>query len=161
MTTKKKFYLLSRKLKEEAHYNAEGKREGITKTYYRNGRVKKELLYKNGKKEGPARRFYKDGSRFEFECRDGREKTGRWRNYNPKGLLIMEKIYSRTNNLLCEIYYDYGEYDRIITIQWAQFLDDTIEKYRQRTSEYDENGAPGFPVSERNNYPPVETPSRF
>jgi len=161
MTTKKKFYLLSRKLKEEAQFNAEGNRDGITKTYYRNGSVKKELMYKNGIKEGPARRFYKDGTRLEFESRDGREKTGRWRTYNPHGLLIMEKIYSRTNDLFCELYYEYTEYDRTVTIQLTQFMDDTIDKYRQRADEYDKNGDPGFPVSERDDYPPVENLSRF
>ena len=88
MTTTKKYYFLSKKLKEEAHYNAEGKREGLTRIFYRNGTVKKELLYKNGRKEGHARRFFKDGTRFEYKCKDGREKTGIWKNYNENDLLV-------------------------------------------------------------------------
>ena len=161
MTTTKKYYFLSKKLKEEAQYNAEGKREGITRRYYRNGTLKKELLYKNGKKEGPARRLFKDGTRFEYECKNGLEKTGSWRNYNQNNLLVMEKVYSRTNDLLCELYYEYGEYGRIVTVKWTEFLDDEIEKYKQKANEYDKRGNPGFPVSERNKYSPVESPSYF
>ena len=161
MATVKKYYLFSRKLKEEAEYNAEGKREGITRTYYRNGTLKKEMIFKNGKKEGPAKRLFKDGTRFEYECRDGREKTGRWRNYDEKGLLVMEKVYTTTNDLLCELYYEYGEYGRIVTLQWTKFLDDEIEKYKQKANEYDEVGNPGFPFSEREKYPLVDASSFF
>ncbi len=160
MSITKRFYLFSRKLKEEAHYNDAGKREGITRTYYRNGQLKKEVMYKNGRKEGPARRLFKDGSRFEFECKNGRKRTGRWRNYDWDDILVMERVYTRTNDLLCELYYEYEEYGRIVTVQWTRFLDDEIEKYRQRANEYDERGDPGFPVSERNKYSPVETPAK-
>ncbi len=152
MTTAKKYYLFSRKLKEEVQYNTEGKREGITRNYYRNGALKKEITYKNGKKEGPVKRFFKDGTRCEYECRDGQEKTGRWRYYNRNGLLVMEKIFTTTNDLLCELYYEYGEYGRIVTVQWTKFIDDEIEQYKQKATEYDKLGNPGFPVSERSNY---------
>jgi antitoxin component YwqK of YwqJK toxin-antitoxin module len=208
MSITKKFYLFPRQLKEEAHCNAEGKREGLTRVYYRNGTLKKEAVYKNGKKdgtekkyskqgivhleisyqgglrdgiyrfysqgtlsreftykkdrkEGPARRLFKDGTRFEFECKDGREKVGRWRNYDQNGLLVMEKVYSRPNDLFCELYYEYGEYGRIVTLQWTRFLDDEIEKYKQYAREYDEWGNPGFPVSERKKYPPIESSALF
>ena len=208
MTITKKFYLFSRKLKEESNYNAEGTREGISRMYYRNGKLKRESLYKNGKKEGieeeysrnsvlrreisykdglrdgmyraysrgnlhreytykkgskegPARRLFKDVNSLEFECKDGREKTGRWKNYNRNGLLIGEKVYSSANDLLCELFYEYGEYGRIVTIQWTRFLDDEIEKYKQRISEYDERGIPEFSVEEREKYPPAESPLLF
>jgi antitoxin component YwqK of YwqJK toxin-antitoxin module len=161
MTTTKKNYFLSKKLREEAHYNAKGRREGVTRIFYRNGKLKKELLYKNGKKEGPARRFFKDGTRFEYECNDGREKTGIWKNYNENDLLVMERAYTTTNDLLYEVYYEYGEYGRIATIQWTKFLDDEVEKYKQKASEYDKRGNPGFPVSERNKYSPVDSLSYF
>jgi antitoxin component YwqK of YwqJK toxin-antitoxin module len=156
MAIVKKHYLFSRKLKEEAEYNAAGKREGITRVFYRNGTLKKEMIFKNGKKEGPAKRLFKDGTRFEYECIDDREKRGRWRNYDETGLLVMEKVYTSTNDLLCELYYEYGEYGRIVTLQWTKFLDDEIEKYKQKANEYDELGNPGFPVSEREKYPMVE-----
>ena len=156
MSITKKFYLFTRKLKEDAQCTAEGTREGLTRVYYRNGTLKKEVLYKKGRKEGPARRFYKDGSRFEFECNEGREKVGRWRNYDQRGLLVMEKVYSHPNDLFCELYYEYGEYGRIVTLQWTRFLDDEIEKYKQYAREYDEWGNPGFPVSEREKYAPVD-----
>ena len=159
MAIVKKFYLFSRKLKEEIHYNTSGKREGISKIYYRNGTVKKETMYKNGMKEGPARRFSKDGTRFEYECKGGREKTGRWKNYDQNDLLIMERVYTSANDLLCELYYEYGEYGRIVTVQWTKFLDDEIEKYKQKANEYDAKGNPGFPVLERENYSPVESSS--
>jgi antitoxin component YwqK of YwqJK toxin-antitoxin module len=208
MATTKKFYLFSRKQKEEANYNAEDKRDGITRLYYRNGVLKKEVIYKNGKKEGtekeyskngilhleisykdglrdgmyraysggnlyreytykkgrkegPARWLLKDGKSFEFECKDDREKIGRWKNYNQNGLLVEEKVYSSTSDLLCELFYEYEEYGRIVTIQWTRFLDDEIEKYRQKAGEYDERGNPEFPVSERKKYPPAEAYLRF
>lgn len=161
MSTTKKFYLFFRKLKEEAHYNEQGRREGITRTYYRNGRLKKEITYKNGSKEGPARRLFKDGSRFEYECKNGREKTGRWRKYDRDGFLVMERVYTRSNDLLCELYYDYEEYLRIVTLQWTKFLDDEIEKYKQRASEYDTKGNPGFPFAERSSYPSIGTHQHF
>ncbi len=72
-----------------------------------------------------------------YECKNGREKTGRWRYYNGDGVLIMERVYTASNDLLCELYYDYDEYVRIVTLQWTKFLDDEIEKYKQRTSEFD------------------------
>ena len=106
MNTVKKSYLFSRKRREEAQYDDQGRRDGITRTYYRNGRLKKELTYRNGRKEGPARRLLKDGSRIEYECRNGREKTGRWRYYDSNGFLVMEQVYTRSNDLLCELYYD-------------------------------------------------------
>lgn len=161
MSTVKKFYLFSRKLKEEAHCDQEGRREGVTRIYYRNGQVKKELLYKNGRKEGPARRFFKDGSRFEYACSNGREKTGRWRNYDRDGLLVMERVYTSTDDLLCEVYYDYEEHHRVVTLQWTKFLDDEIEKYKQRANEYDAQGNPGFPFEARDKYPSVGTHPHF
>ncbi len=160
-TTKKKFYFLSGKLKEEAQYDDQGRREGLTRTYYRDGRLRKELTYRSGRKEGPARSLLKDGSRIEYECNNGREKTGRWRYYDHSGLLIMEQVYTRSNDLLCELYYDYDEYVRIVTLQWTKFLDDEIEKYKQRSGEYDEKGNPGFPFEKRSSYPSVGTHPHF
>ena len=86
------------------------------------------MTYKNGKKEGSARRLFKDGTSCEYECKDGREKTGRWRYYNKGGLLVWEKLFSHPSNLLCELYYEYEEYGRVVTIQWTKFLDDEVEK---------------------------------
>lgn len=160
-TLKKNFYLLSRKLKEEAQYDEQGRREGITRIYYRNGQVKKEITYRDGEKEGPARRLIKDGSRIEYECKNGREKTGRWRYYDRDGFLVMEQVYTRSNDLLCELYYDYEEYVRIVTVQWTKFLDDEIEKYKQRANEFDEKGNPGFPFEKRSSYPAVGTHPHF
>jgi len=208
MSITKTFYFFTRKLKEEVQYNLEGAQEGLTRVYYRNGILKNEVLYKNGKKEGiekeyskngslrreishhlgvrdgiyryyakgklsreytykkgrkegAAKRFYADGTRFEFECKDGREKVGRWRNYDQNGLLVLEKVYSRPNDLLCELYYEYGEYGRIVTVQWTRFLDDEIEKYKQYAREYDAQGNPGFSVSERKRYQPVDATTLF
>jgi len=158
---KKKFHLFSRKLKEEAQYNDQGKRDGITRIYCRNGRLRKELTYRHGIKDGPARRLLKDGSHIEYECKNGREKTGRWRYYDHDGLLAMEQVYTRSDDLLCELYYDYEEYVRIVTVQWTQFLDDEIEKYKQRVNEFDKNGNPGFPFEKRSSYPSVGTHPHF
>lgn len=138
----------------------QGVRDGIYR-YYAKGKLSREYTYKMGRKEGAAKRFYADGTRFEFECKDGREKVGRWRNYDQKGLLVLEKVYSRPNDLLCELYYEYGEYGRIVTLQWTRFLDDEIEKYKQYAREYDARGNPGFPVSERKRYQPVDATTLF
>ena len=137
-----------------------GVRDGIYRCYTK-GNLSREYTYKKGRKEGPARRLYKDGTRFEFECKDGREKVGTWRNYDQNGLLVLEKVYSRSNELLCELYYEYGEYGRIVTLQWTRFLDDEIEKYKQYAREYDAWGNPGFPVSERKRYHPVDATTLF
>jgi antitoxin component YwqK of YwqJK toxin-antitoxin module len=160
-TLKKKFHLFSRNLKEEAEYDRQGRRDGITRIYYRNGQLRKELTYRNGRKEGPALRLLRDGSRIEYECKNGREKTGRWRYYDQSGFLIMEQVYTRSDDLLCELYYDYDEYVRIVTVQWTKFLDDEIEKYKQRASEFDEQGNPGFPFEKRSSYPSVGTHPHF
>jgi antitoxin component YwqK of YwqJK toxin-antitoxin module len=137
-----------------------GLRDGIYR-YYAKGNLSREYTYSKGRKEGPARRYYKDGSRFEFACKEGREKVGQWRNYDRNGLLVMEKVYSRPNELFCELYYEYGEFGRIVTLQWTRFLDDEIEKYKQYAREYDKWGNPGFPVSERKKYAPVDASTLF
>ena len=51
------------KLKKEYFINA-GKKEGIYKSYYKNGQLKYEVNYIDGKKNGIEKSYYIDGQLF-------------------------------------------------------------------------------------------------
>ena len=59
MSITKKYYLFTRTIKEEVQCTAEGTREGYTRVYYRNGTLKKEMVYKKGRKEGIEKDYSK------------------------------------------------------------------------------------------------------
>ena len=85
-----------------------GVRDGIYRCYTK-GNLSREYTYKKGRKEGPARRLYKDGTRFEFECKDGREKVSHgetiirtvywfWRRYIPVRMICSVNSIMSTEN---------------------------------------------------------------
>ena len=64
-----KEYYKNGQLKGESHYK-EGKREGVFKSFYKNGQIKIDGQYKNDKKHGLVKIYYENGqldSELKFE----------------------------------------------------------------------------------------------
>lgn len=59
-----KTYSKEGKLVSEINFK-DGKRNGIGKSYYKNGNVQLEIPYKDGKREGVVRRFYENGKLYQ------------------------------------------------------------------------------------------------
>lgn len=59
--TKKEYYA-NGKIKTEATYNKEGKKEGLCIEYYEDGVKKAEIPYNNGMREGELKVYYKSGN---------------------------------------------------------------------------------------------------
>ena len=62
-------------------YFPNGKREGLFKTYYENGRVAVEESYKHGKQEGPLRTYYENGQLRSETFYKGGERKGKPKLY--------------------------------------------------------------------------------
>jgi antitoxin component YwqK of YwqJK toxin-antitoxin module len=90
---KQEYYLGGKALKREEHL-VNGKREGLTRIYYRNGKIKLEVNFKNGVPDGIARRFYKDGNlHTQWHFRDG-VPDGEAKLYLPNGNLLHVRHYT-------------------------------------------------------------------
>lgn len=67
---------------------------GICKTFYENGKVKSEEIYKNGVKAGICKYYYENGKLQYEECYDGYgQKEGTYRTYYKNGQLESSYTY--------------------------------------------------------------------
>jgi antitoxin component YwqK of YwqJK toxin-antitoxin module len=73
-----------------------GKQEGISKKYYKNGKIQAELNFKNGKQEGISKE-YRENGRIRFI------------DTYKAGKMINRKSYSRKGNLEFDQDYQYVE----------------------------------------------------
>lgn len=88
----KKFYP-SGELKSETSYNAEGKRNGIYKVYYKDGKSKEEIGYLNGRIEGMLKAYYESGKIwYEVPYKKGK-KEGTVKTYHKNGKVKKEVVY--------------------------------------------------------------------
>ena len=84
-----KEYYEDGKLKRELEYK-NGALEGISRTYYQSGELMYEYNYKGGKLEGIARKYYRNGKvAYEWNYRDGK-RDGITKSSNKSGLLQVE-----------------------------------------------------------------------
>ena len=70
---------------------------GIIKSYYDNGALKKDIPYKDGKKEGLSKAYYKNGNLLSED------------NYKDDKLEGLSKVYYENGNLIAEYYYKDGK----------------------------------------------------
>jgi hypothetical protein len=73
-----------------------GIKNGIAKKFFENGNVEFEINYENGLKEGITRWFYKSGNLYRETIYENDEETG------------IQKKYYENGNLMAEIPYDHG-----------------------------------------------------
>ncbi len=72
-------------MKETEGELVNGKRDGVWKTYYRNGNVDEETTYQDGKLNGPVKSYYKNGNLFaEYTLRDDAF-DGFYKSYQKNG----------------------------------------------------------------------------
>lgn len=101
---KEVIYYKGGKLRREIPYK-NGIKEGIKKLYYPNGNLEREISYKNGIKEGIEKLYYPSGQlKFEaFNLNGGRE--GIEKSYYESGELLREMSYS-DKKIIKEVYYN-------------------------------------------------------
>ena len=88
----KEYYSREGILKYEGEY-LNGKRNGKGKEYYENGKLKYEGEYLNGKKNGKVKEYYDNGElRFEGEYLND-ERNGKVKEYYDNGKLRFEGVY--------------------------------------------------------------------
>ena len=78
--------------KKEINYK-NGKKDGLYKSWYSNGDIQEEINYSDGKKEGLYRSWYSNGDiQKEINYSDGK-KHGRCRKWNVSGDTVENRIY--------------------------------------------------------------------
>ena len=78
-------------LREEGTYK-NGKRDGPHKRYYLNGRLEFEVTYKDGEWHGPTRWYLENGELDEEGCYDMGEKCGEWKHYHRTLIFKTRKV---------------------------------------------------------------------
>ncbi|MCH1478554.1 MAG: toxin-antitoxin system YwqK family antitoxin, partial [Crocinitomicaceae bacterium] len=93
---------------EEQYLN--GKKEGISKKWYKNGKLKSEANYKGGKKEGPCKNWYSNGQlKSEFVYKDGKY-DGIHREWHENGQLKSKRNYKRGKQYgIWRMWYENGQ----------------------------------------------------
>lgn len=81
----------------ERHYRMKGKKaikDGISRTWYRNGVLKRELNYKDNKRNGLSQKFHDTGNTYLIGNFVNGQRVGTWNTYNKTGGLVYSKCYS-------------------------------------------------------------------
>ncbi len=86
-----------------------GKKDGVWKNFYKNGKLKEFRNYENGIKNGKHFGFYQNGNKqFEYDLKDN-EYNGQKKVWNKSGLLIQEATFLMGyENGSQKIWYDNG-----------------------------------------------------
>jgi len=82
MLVEYKWYYRNKKVRKH------GFRDGITTTYYSDGKPESEKTYRNGKPDGPFKEYFPNGKlQTEGAYKKG-NKSGEWVHYNMEGIVI-------------------------------------------------------------------------
>jgi len=102
-------------------------KNGIHREYFENGETRKELNYKDGKKDGSFKQYYRNGGLF----REGTYKNDKWegvlKQYQENGKLGSEQNYENGQIVWTKTYYDNGKisgervYESGKNISWKQY----------------------------------------
>ena len=85
-------------LLKEGPLSANEKRDGLWKSYYRDGVVWSEGEYNNGIREGKTVTYFANGKKY-YEGQFVRaQKSGVWKFYNEQGEFVNETIYDPKSN---------------------------------------------------------------
>jgi len=97
-------------LEESVTYKEGEEEEEVKYTYYENGQLKKKETYKDGKKDGQWEEYGDNGQLWSKETyKDGKE-DGQWEYYHDNGKLFYKDIYKDGNlDGLFEEYYVNGQ----------------------------------------------------
>jgi len=125
---KQEYYFDGKTLKRE-EYLVNGRRDGLTRIYHRNGKVKVEAHFKDGALDGLARRFYKDGSlHTEWYFRNGIP-HGESKLYLPNGNLLHVRHYTNGKLDYIDNYRDGRQVDRKFFSDDEQDRADAFESF--------------------------------
>jgi antitoxin component YwqK of YwqJK toxin-antitoxin module len=94
--------------KEEGNYK-EGRKDGLWKAYYPDGKLKHEITYTEGIAKGPARFYYKDGSLWEEGNWQEHCWVGDYRLYHPTGNAAYQFHYNSHGKRVGEQRYFYPD----------------------------------------------------
>lgn len=87
-------------------------RDGIYKSYHKNGQIKSSEIYKKGKKAGLCKYYYENGKlRFEEAYNEYGMADGLFKTYYENGQL--ESLYTYRNNIKSGIYQEFYENGRL------------------------------------------------
>jgi len=101
--------------------NAQGRAEGVQKSYYETGKIKNEVTYVDGRRDGPARQYYANGQAESEITYKNNLKDGPSRWYYEDGILYqevpfragkkhgVEKKYHNTGKIMAELFWAHGE----------------------------------------------------
>jgi len=101
-------YYRSGKLWESGNYK-NNKKEGNLKKWYRNGQVAEDHLMVSGKISGPFVRYYADGVKWKEFNYDSGLLTGKYKKWWKNGKLAFDCDYSNNRSTSCEKWNDKGE----------------------------------------------------
>ena len=95
--------------REEREYK-NGKRNGLTKKWYKNGQLRSETNYKDGEKDGIHKVWYENGQlEWEGNYKDG-QYEGLWKAWWKNGQLELEVNYKYgLKDGLCKNWYENGQ----------------------------------------------------
>jgi antitoxin component YwqK of YwqJK toxin-antitoxin module len=90
--TKTVYFPNSTIVKQVVHYK-EGKREGELKEYYRNGNLKTRQFYKNDTLNDSSFSYFENGKMSTMQFLKNHKKEGTWKAFNEQGQLFVEVNY--------------------------------------------------------------------
>ena len=79
-------------MREEAAYK-NGKKHGPYKAYWKNGKLHAKINYKNGLPEGVVKKYYHDGRLFEESHYKDGKKDGILKRLDSKGTILQRDVY--------------------------------------------------------------------
>lgn len=103
---------------------------GISKSFYENGQIENEWLYKNGSREGMSKGYYETGILAYEENYKNNELDGYSRHYHKNGKLWLETFYKNGNqDGICKSYDEKGQ------LKYEIIYENQNKNYKK----YDEN----------------------
>ena len=90
-------YYKDGKMLKEGSLNEKGRRNGIWKSYYRDGVVWSEGYFTNGRREGKTITYFTNGNKYYEGEYVKSKKSGIWKFWNEQGEFVKEVDYNKNN----------------------------------------------------------------
>lgn len=88
-------YYKDGKLLKEGFLNDKGRRNGVWKSYYRDGVLWSEGNFANGRREGKTMTFFTNGNKYYEGVYANAKKSGIWKFWNEQGEFVKEVDYDK------------------------------------------------------------------